>query len=117
MATDQYGCEIKTKSPYGWIRAKDCAYAEKLGWTWRKLPSPKKDFQDRAFTHVLTRTKDNFGGVLEPDTRVPNFSTSWFEAVALAIKLGLDIEQDRARIMRRIDTALMGDDEISDMLD
>jgi len=100
--------ETKTMSPYGRIRSKDCAYAEAIGYTWRELKTAKLDFHGVPFTHVLTPpdSSDDFSHVLEPDTRVPNFSTNLSDAIALANKLGCDIRQERLSVMDKIDLAI-----------
>lgn len=82
----------KTKSAYGYIRERDCFYAEKvLGYVWQPLGKVKKDFEHRDFTHVLTppRSKLDGGSVLEPDTRVPNLTGSLADSFILARALGI----------------------------
>lgn len=82
--------EQKTKSRYGWIRARDCYYAELLGYQWLPLPKSKADFCDNSFTHVLTLgNKLDLAYVLEPDTRVPNFTASVQDAHRFARERGV----------------------------
>lgn len=81
----------KVLSQYGWIRERDCYYAEKIGYKWFPLNKPLTDFGGRLFTHILC-TSGYLTHVLEPDTRVPNFSTNAHDALQLLEKMGADMK-------------------------
>jgi len=98
--------EKKTWSKYGWIRAEDCRYAEANGYQWVPLKAPKRDFMDREFTHILSRCS-SLDHVLEPDTRVPNYSTSFQDALYLARDLKVDVEAERKAVLAKVDGLLL----------
>jgi hypothetical protein len=80
----------KQETSYGYIRKTDCAIAiQYFGYKWHKLTSPKTDFDGQPFTHILCK-EGYMTSVLEPDTRVPNFTTSIGPAIELAYKVGVE---------------------------
>jgi len=67
-----------------WVRKKDCLIAELMGYRW--LPhNPKQDFCGYTFHNVLTPSWSELDAayILEPDTRVPNFTTRWEDALKI----------------------------------
>lgn len=95
----------KEKSKHGWIRERDCYYAEKIGYKWFPLNKTMTDFDGRTFTHVLSKL-GYLTGILEPDTRVPNFSTNAHDALNLADALGVDMQEYLQRILADVDKKL-----------
>lgn len=73
-----------------WVRAKDCLVAEKVfGYKWFPV-SQKTDFCGNKFYLVLTTDAPDQRYVLEPDTRVPNFSTDYDLTHRIALAAGLE---------------------------
>lgn len=93
---------MKTISEYGFIRKDDCDLAIKYGgYKWFPLNKPKIDFKGNKFTHILSR--DGYlDHVLEPDTRVPNYTTNINDAVGLAMDLNIDLRDLHSEILNRI---------------
>lgn len=98
-STENY---IKSPSVYGYIREEDCRIAELHdGFTWHKIRTPKLDFLGRPFTHILCRT-GYMDHVLEPDTRVPNYTTSFIDAAKLAWDMSLKTDDLHQELLNRI---------------
>lgn len=94
--------EEKTKSEYGWIRARDCYYASLIGYKWFPLNKPKEDFSGREFTHVMC-TEGYLDHVLEPDTRVPNFTTDIKDTEKLAKEFDINIQKYIDSILEEVE--------------
>lgn len=73
-----------------WIRKRDCLIAEHMfGYQWMPC-SPHRDFQGNPFFAILTLPPLDAAYILEPDTRIPSFSTDICDALKVARKIGLE---------------------------
>jgi hypothetical protein len=101
MRTDdeihQYRVELARKGKEfdparnAWIRKTDCLIAERFfGYVWMKC-NPKQDFSGATFHVVLSPGDEplDAGYILEPDTRVQNYTTNLHFALDLARIIGL----------------------------
>lgn len=93
----------KSPSPHGYIRAEDCRIAENYeGFRWFKLDKPKLDFNNREFTHILSRS-GYLSHVLEPDTRVPNYTTNIIDAATLAFTHNIPTNDLIEELIKRVE--------------
>lgn len=80
---------------YGTVRARDCYYAERLD-LFERISVKKRRYQSHntplaEFDFIYNRpgTRKDLAYVIAPDTRVPNYTTSFEDCLELAIKIGL----------------------------
>jgi len=72
-----------------WVRGIDCLIAEKIfGYEWMKC-NRKKDFAGNDFEYILATPPLNGACILEPDTRVRNYTSYLVDALQLVAKTGL----------------------------
>jgi len=72
-----------------WLRRIDCEVAIKMGFIWMDV-TPQLDICDNKFDRILTTPDAMYKThVCEPDTRVPNYSTNFQDALKVAKHMGL----------------------------